>query len=43
MKRLFELRDERIKQLKAEQEAADKAAREAESANIRNRILDKNY
>jgi hypothetical protein len=38
-KRLFELRDARIDQLKAEQEANDKAMKDAERKSIRDKIL----
>jgi hypothetical protein len=38
-KRLFELRDARVEQLKAEQEANDEAMKSMEQESIRNRIL----
>jgi hypothetical protein len=38
-KRLFELRDARIQQLKDEQEANEKAMKDAERKNIRDQIL----
>lgn len=38
-KRLFELRDARVEQLKAEQEANDEAVKSMDQESIRNRIL----
>ena len=38
-KRLFELRDSRVEQLKEEQEANDNAMKRMESESIRNQIL----
>ena len=40
-KRLFELRDARIEQLKEEQKANEDAMRDAERQNIRDTILEK--